>query len=282
VKIEKSKTDGKQTNTKLSVYFSDSSRKAAISSLDLYDLNPYNHMSLRYVSTDRMNNKTYDISSYEDYEKLFPVAYQQKYFKDNIVNPGQYKGLLSSSIALSNYEKPCKYIAIAYNLFAQPQNSDQIDGAISTIFVFDNKKNLVYKKENVLCVNNEIAVSDDGKYVAYRYGAAWADGILINDGVQIINTANDEVVFQDSGYVEGPSSGYYPNIIRFSCNYENDYVRDYYFNTNNHNLYSLFYNKSENQDNLVDIKPDGLLYSGKNGNEYFLFFEKDLHVMSIK
>lgn len=281
VNINRTETDDGTKSTVL-VYFVDTKSKIVYDSLDLYNLNPYNHLPYESGSTNWAKNKIYKITSFNEYDKLFPSDYRKKYFVDYYVEPERYNGLLSSTIALSSYEKHANFIAVAYNLLAQPNYSDQIDGAISTIFVFDNKKNLVYKKENVLCVDNEIAISDDGNFVAFRYGASWSDGILISGGIQIIDTRKDEVVFQDRGFVEGPSSGYYRNLIRFSCHYGNGYQRDYYFNTNTYKLFSLYYCKTSNQDILMDVKPNGLLYRDTNSKEYFLFFENDFDVSDIR
>lgn len=282
VKKNRTKTDNGTINT-ISVYFVDTTSKIISDSLDLHNLNPYNQLPYEISSSKMGKDKTYEINSFNEYDKLFPSNYRSKYFIDYFVEPGKYIGLLSSTFALSSYEKPVNYIAIAFNLFARPNYSDQIDGAISTIFVFDNKKNLVYKKENVLCVDNEIAISDDGKYLAFRYGAAWSDGILLKSGVQIVNTNTDTIVFEESnGYVEGPVSGYYPDLIEFACYLGNYFVRDYYFNTKKSKLYSLRYNSHEKEGTLIDIKPDGLLYMDRNGEEYILLFDKDLEVQIIK
>lgn len=281
VKINRYESEGEDRST-LSVYFIDTITRKKVDSLDLYDLNPYNHLQFESRSTNWANNKMYQIKSFDEFDKLFPADYRQKYFVDYYVEPGKYCGLISSTIALSSYDRPANYIAVAYSLFAQPNYSDQIDGAISTIFVFDNRKNIVYKKENVLCVNNEIAVSDDGRYVAYCYGAAWSDGQLIKDGIQIVNTKTGTIVFEDDkGYVDGPSGGYYPDLIQFTCNLGDYFVRDYYFNTKTSKLYSLYYNRLENENTLIDIKPDGLLYKDKNSKEYFLLFEKSFDVQTV-
>lgn len=282
VKKNRTKTDNGTINT-VSVYFYDTVSKIIIDSLNLNNLNPYNQLQYEISSSKMGKYKTFEINSFNEFDKLFPANYRTKYFIDSFVEPGKYNGLLSSSSTLSSYEKPVKYIAVAFNLFAQPNYSDQIDGAISTIFVFDNKKNLVYKKENVICVDNDIAISEDGQYLAFRYGASWSDGILIKSGVQIVNTKTDVIVFDESnGYVVGPSSGYYPDLIQFSCYLGNYFVRDYYFNTKLSKLYSLKYNRLEKEETLIDIKPDGLLYKDRNGKEYILLFTKDLDVQIIK
>ncbi len=281
VSVSRTETDD-GTKSSVSVYFVDTTNKTINDSLDLYDLNPYNQLPYESHSTKWAKNKTYEIASYNEFDKLFPANYRKKNFVEDNVKPGRYSGLLSSTIAISSIEKPANYVAIAFSLFAKPNNSDQIDGAISTIFVFDNKKNMIYKNDNVLCVNNEIAISDDGRYLAFCYGAAWSDGQMIKDGIQIVNTKTGAIVFEDNkGYVEGPSGGNYPDLIQFTCNLGNFYVRDYYFNTKSSKLYSLRYNRLENENTLIDIKPDGLLFKDRSGREFFMLFEKSFDIQTI-
>lgn len=282
VNVSRTETDD-GTKSSVLVYFVDTTNKTINDSLDLYDLNPYNYLPYESYSTKWEKNKTFEIISYNEFDKIFPANYRNNYFDKDSVKPGRYTGLLSSTIALSSIEKPAKYLAIAFSLFAKPNNSDQIDGAISTIFVFDNKKNIIYKNENAPCVNNEIAISDDGRYLAFCYGASWSDGQLIKDGIQIVNTKTGAIVFEDNkGYVEGPSGGNYPDLIQFTCNLGNFYVRDYYFNTKSSKLYSLRYNRLENENTLIDIKPGGLLFKDRSGKELFMFFEKNFDIQTIK
>ncbi len=282
IAVKKDKqTDKNGYNIKLALHFYDTTKKKLVDSLDLIELNPYNYLPYTKVSVNEQFNTVYRINNFADFDHLFPKVYRDKYFQNCNVDSSRYLGLLFSNINLSTFNLSNSFIAISFDLIARQENSDLLDGAISTILVFDNKKNLIYKKENCKSVKN-LAVSDDGVYMAYCYGAGGPDNTLIINGIEIIETKTNRIVFKELGNFSGPSGGCYPDLIQFECTYSGGFIRDYYFNTRTKTIYSYYYNSHTTRAALIDIKPEGLVYKDKNDKQSILYFKKDFDVIKIK
>lgn len=274
-------------NMKVSLYFVDTTTREVYDSIDLAELNPYNHISLRAISADERFNKVYEVTNRQDYEKLFPKKYREQWYDVDYIDDdnGTDSGYVFDEILNTSYDYTINrfngYVAVSFSLVSTSKNDYNPNGAIGIVMVFDNKKNLIFTLENGPGAG-EMAVSDDGRYLVYSSGCMGPDVVLIRSFIEVIEIKTNRVVFREEGVFDGPSGGYCRDIIQFSQNFDGGCVRDYYFNTRLNKVYSLYYNPESAGDRLTDITPEGVIYKDKNNRQFFLEFEKDMELVEIK
>jgi hypothetical protein len=284
---EVSYTDsGKMTNQRVSLFFIDTTTNKTFDTIDLAELNPFNKLPLKFISNDERFNKIYSITSMRDYEKLFPKEYREQWYEIDLFNSYDTSYIFEvEEIVHSTYEYTINeingWVAICFFLDSRSKEDDNPNSAIGIIMVFDNKNKLVFTLKNTPG-GGEMAISDDGRYLAYYSNCMGPDLVLINSYIEIIEIATNRVIFRKVGSFHGPTSGNYHNLIQFTEELNGGYKIDYYFVTDLCKIYSLEYSINSPDGQLSDIIPTGLIYKNKNGQKFFKEFERDLEIIDVK
>ena len=135
-------TDRIVTNNECILFYSYA--KNFVDTLYLHQLNPYNYLSFDTNSIRCNFNKSYQIRQNDEFESMFPSDYRHKYFVDSTLESGNQINILHSFIYYSKH--PRNFFVVAFSLYSTISESETIDGAISTIFVYDTNRNVIYKK----------------------------------------------------------------------------------------------------------------------------------------
>jgi hypothetical protein len=242
-----------------SIEFVDSLGKV-YDSIVIMDNNPWNKLKYRKSGTDKRGNHTYIINRSELTE-LFSNQFKTKLINFSALKYYQQFYLDSEPII---YTETNGYVVISYSLFCTV-NSDEIVSAKSYILIYDLHKNLISSCEFESFINGSVAISGNGRYLAYLTGVNWADGEIKPIGFEIYDLVKKKVIYETTRVISN-YVGYYDKVemISISMYKENSIRSDIYFSTRTENIYSYDYN-TDDTDILIDITAEGIVYMTRKG-----------------
>ncbi|MGE5317161.1 MAG: hypothetical protein ACM3ME_04135 [Chloroflexota bacterium] len=110
-----------------------------------------------------------------------------------------------------------------------------------------------------------MAISGNGRYLAYLTGVNWADGEIKPIGFEIYDLVKKKVIYETTRVISN-YVGYYDKVemISISMYKENSIRSDIYFSTRTGNIYS-YDNNTDDTDILMDITAEGIVYMTRKG-----------------
>lgn len=242
------------------------------------------------------NNKAYDIGSNNPFLFEFPVTNQSNnivYYDVRDISKNKIQDVIQMFMAVNDsnikdyewtnfitFPVPCEqtqsYFAVSYLFTGFSERTGAI-GSVSSVYVYDSLGNLIFKKENLPLDINEILITENGKYLAYSFGADYQEKNkrIVNPGIHVFETKSgnkiDEIIIDPKrNHLVGLGLNN-KNII--SLVIEDPYDKEYeiyFFHANDEKVYGIafpynVYSHLESIDNkgivISNLDSDTVYYS---------------------
>ncbi|MEI6060469.1 MAG: hypothetical protein WCR72_07145 [Bacteroidota bacterium] len=182
--------------------------KKSRTSIDLFEMNPYNHFRFNSIGKGFFNgNREYFIDQ-KDFQKMFPENFKNDYKSEYKEQGVKFDSLvLTSKISLSNFIfnniNYYNYLAIGFSMKVKPVNGEIIAGTKSTVYAINATGKTLYENETSKYVNS-VAITNDGQLLAFSYNSGWADDELYPSGICIIDISNGNTIYEkNEGIING-------------------------------------------------------------------------------
>lgn len=182
--------------------FLDSNEKVVFAK-SVYDLNPFNFLPYKKIGIIPYNGNEKYLITKGEYQQLFPDSSLRKYRADIIDQARSIDSFnIRSNQIFSVVEMPgvtkYKYIAVSFSMEVRPVNGELIVGAKSKVLVFSSDGNIVFDEVTDRYVNS-IAVTQDGRFLAYTLNSGWADDELYPSSLIIKDIETGKIVLENNG-----------------------------------------------------------------------------------
>lgn len=197
----------KYSNNKLKeLVFYDTINKTIIKTIDITENNPY-YKKLKMDNSVKTQQRTnlYKVNEVSLNSIILPA--DRKHYDRKI---GEEDIIVSHAIIQENiYEKSKNKVAVSYSLGLMQDNYTV--GVTSEIYIYDKQGNKVNSINNNLNINR-LALTKDGDYLSFSYGAGDEYGSLLSMGYRIYDLKQNKLIVDNKAETSTSSTGFYSPV----------------------------------------------------------------------